>query len=287
MKNTSLRVVVVSASLIWNSAIADELPVIAVQGNQASQVKTSSWAGCRIGGNIGWLGGNANQNLEMAGGYLEPGNLFSDPGNSAKLNHSYKTSTSGVVGGIGAGCDYQAESFFWGFEADLNGSNLSETTQASYRRAGPMDPTTVYAAPHTEKTNFELPWFITLRGRLGKTVDRFLIYATGGLAYGQIKSSTAVNFDTTPVVPHFLSGLSHQGSSSENRLGWTVGAGVEWSANRNWSIKAEYLYVDFGKFSYSSPCVNCPAGLGPDSWKTTGEATQNIFRTAVYYHFDN
>src|SRR6266852_4208451 len=35
-------------------------------------------------------------------------------------------------------------------------------------------------------------------------------------------------------------------SGSENRVGWTVGTGIEWAIWNNWSIKAEYDYLDFG-----------------------------------------
>ena len=33
---------------------------------------------------------------------------------------------------------------------------------------------------------------------------------------------------------------------SETRVGWTVGAGVEWAVWENWSVKLEYYYLDFG-----------------------------------------
>jgi outer membrane immunogenic protein len=36
------------------------------------------------------------------------------------------------------------------------------------------------------------------------------------------------------------------GAGSENRLGWTVGTGIEWAIWNNWSVKAEYDYLDFG-----------------------------------------
>lgn len=287
MKNTGRQAVVVSISLIASVAMADELPLIAAPANQAEQAQAPRWTGCRIGGNLGWADASVNQDLSMAGEYLSPDNLFSDPNNNAKLNHSYKTSASGGTGGVGAGCDYQSGNLVWGFEADLNGSRLKKTTQASYPEVGPMPPMVfTNAAPHTETTTFELPWFTTLRGRVGTTVDRFLIYATGGLAYGQIKSSTAVDFEDTTTA-HFLEGLQHRGSASEKRLGWTAGLGAEWAANRNWSVKAEYLYVDFGKFSYTSPNLIVPPGKASDTWNTTVDATQNIFRMAVYYRFDN
>lgn len=37
-------------------------------------------------------------------------------------------------------------------------------------------------------------------------------------------------------------------SYSDTRWGWTAGGGVEWAFAPNWSIKAEYLYVDLGTF---------------------------------------
>src|SRR6266446_2782059 len=34
--------------------------------------------------------------------------------------------------------------------------------------------------------------------------------------------------------------------ASETRVGWTVGAGVEWAVWENWSVKLEYDYLDCG-----------------------------------------
>jgi outer membrane immunogenic protein len=36
------------------------------------------------------------------------------------------------------------------------------------------------------------------------------------------------------------------GTGSVSRVGWTVGTGIEWAIWNNWSIKAEYDYIDFG-----------------------------------------
>ena len=41
-------------------------------------------------------------------------------------------------------------------------------------------------------------------------------------------------------------------SDRTTRAGWTVGGGVEYALNRNWSIGAEYLYMDFGKDTLNS-----------------------------------
>ena len=91
-------------------------------------------------------------------------------------------------------------------------------------------------------------WFGTFRGRAGFTVTpSFLLYATGGLAFGQVKSASAVAFTATTDV--------YAGSLDETRFGWTVGAGGEWMIAPKWSIKAEYLFVDLGRSSYTQVCI--------------------------------
>jgi outer membrane immunogenic protein len=57
-----------------------------------------------------------------------------------------------------------------------------------------------------------------------------LLYATGGLAYGQLSA-------TAPLIPL---------SWGSTRAGWTVGAGAEVALDHNWSFKVEYLYMDLG-----------------------------------------
>ena len=34
--------------------------------------------------------------------------------------------------------------------------------------------------------------------------------------------------------------------ATENRIGWTAGAGVEWAFTPEWSVKLEYDYYGFG-----------------------------------------
>ena len=66
-------------------------------------------------------------------------------------------------------------------------------------------------------------WWGTVRGRAGYLVmPDLLVYGTGGLAY-QVSSP--------PLNTH------------RNTVGWTAGGGIEKMLDRNWSIKAEYLYV--------------------------------------------
>ncbi len=38
-------------------------------------------------------------------------------------------------------------------------------------------------------------------------------------------------------------------SYTHTLVGWTVGGGLEYSIDNNWSVRAEYRYTDFSRFS--------------------------------------
>ncbi|MFG1377143.1 outer membrane protein [Xanthobacter autotrophicus] len=103
---------------------------------------------------------------------------------------------------------------------------------------------------------YSLDYLGTVRARLGWSFDRVLVYGTGGFAYGQ--SSLDVL------------GLS----SSSTQTGWTIGAGAEVAFDRNWSARAEYLYVDLGSATY-------PTVIGP----VESGINANILRAGMNYRF--
>lgn len=80
----------------------------------------------------------------------------------------------------------------------------------------------------------ELDYLATLRGRLGLAYGATLVYATGGLAFGSV--------DTTIVNTAF----DDVASRSDTRLGYSVGGGVDFLVNPNFSLGVEYLYTDLG-----------------------------------------
>ena len=55
-------------------------------------------------------------------------------------------------------------------------------------------------------------------------------------------------------------------------VGWALGAGVEVGLNRQWSAKAEYLYVDLGNHGYTV------TGASNGYWS-------NVLRFGVNYRF--
>ena len=73
---------------------------------------------------------------------------------------------------------------------------------------------------------------------MATTVDRALIYGTGGFAYGGSSGSASV------AVPALSSTYSAERDAT--LTGFTLGGGVEYALNTRWSLKAEYQYLDFG-----------------------------------------
>jgi outer membrane immunogenic protein len=135
-----------------------------------------------------------------------------------------------LVGGT-AGYNWQAGQFVFGLEGDYAWTNIDGSTGA--------------ACPTGCQTSNG--WLATVRGRIGYAFDRFLPYVTGGLAIGDIKTSQ----------PGFVGG-------HDTNVGFSVGGGLEFAISMagNWTVKAEYLYVDLGKFNCGLGCGN---GLNPDN----------------------
>jgi outer membrane immunogenic protein len=140
----------------------------------------------------------------------------------------------GLVGGT-VGYNYQVSQAVFGLEGDIDWSDLSRNRNC--------------AAFSCETRN---NWLSTVRGRLGYAFDRFMPYVTGGVAFGDIKTSVA--------------GI---GDSSATKTGWTVGGGLEAAIAGPWTAKVEYLYVDLGS-------GNSPVGSS-ENFKT------NIVRAGINY----
>lgn len=159
----------------------------------------------------------------------------------------FGSSVSGIIGGGQIGYNWQAigSPFVFGIEADFQGSSQNKAASVFVPGVGSVT------------ANADLPWFGTVRGRLGYAWDRVMIYATGGFAYQQVELSLAA--------PGF--GLS----SSNTSTGWTVGGGLEWAFFDRWSAKFEYLYLNTEGVTVFGV--------------TTGRLENNVARAGVNYRF--
>jgi outer membrane immunogenic protein len=111
-----------------------------------------------------------------------------------------------------------------------------------------------------------------------------LLYVTGGLAVGEVKSTSSVGTTTTTTLsfgtPPGPTSTSALAGASSTQAGWTIGAGVEGAIGGNWTAKLEYLYVDLGTVN------NTFAGTAPFAPLTTSaHVTDNILRAGINYRF--
>jgi outer membrane immunogenic protein len=182
---------------------------------------------------------------------------------------------SGFTGGGQAGYNWQAGKWLFGIEGDISYVGINDSNFINRPVAAPLVGNFVHS--ETDKNG----WLGTLRGRVGVTVTpSFLLYATGGLAFGQVRSATAVSFTSTTD--------AYAGSTDTTRAGWTAGAGGEWMFAPNWSVKAEYLFVDLGTVGYNNVCITavCAPFTPPPSYQTDLRVRENIARIGVNYHFN-
>jgi outer membrane immunogenic protein len=118
----------------------------------------------------------------------------------------------------------------------------------------------------------KLTWFATLRPRVGAAImPTLLLYVTGGLVIGEVKTNAAF------AVP----GTTAFASFSNTRAGWTLGFGTEARLWPNWTVRIEYLYLDLGDTTNSFSSVAPFTGL----IVAHSHLTDNIVRAALNYQF--
>jgi outer membrane immunogenic protein len=94
--------------------------------------------------------------------------------------------------------------------------------------------------------------------------------------------TVANSFSDNVVAPP---GAAESASESKLKLGWTLGAGLEWAQNNDWTVKAEYLYIDFGKVTAAGLIFNpTPPGYG-QGISTSSDLTAHVARIGVNRRF--
>jgi outer membrane immunogenic protein len=266
----------------------------------------STWTGFYAGGNVGGGWGDANTDLAAGGtnisfpGIIPVSNLFA-------FTDSHAQRLSGVIGGAQLGYNYQFNPrWVLGFETDIQASGERESNTSTAPFSGAFctfatnppptcNATTPFNATATTSYEAKIDWFGTVRGRLGfLAYDQFLVYGTGGLAYGQVSSSgiTFVNGASAPASPFFAPGTGAF-SASSTKVGFTAGGGVEGKLWSNWTWKLEYLYVDLGSLGTVGSFSGVQEIAASGTTAVTGASTanthfkDNVVRVGLNYKFGN
>jgi outer membrane immunogenic protein len=159
----------------------------------------------------------------IGGGYAN--SSWSDPFTGA--NNTFN-SGAGFLGGAQVGGNVQFNALVLGVEGDFSWTDLKGSGADSLG----------------DSINTNTQWTSTVTGRIGAAFDRLLVYGKGGLALAEDQSS----------LTDFGGNTS---STSLMRTGWTVGGGLEYALDNNWSAKIEYDYLGFGSqpLSFSTPLL--------------------------------
>jgi outer membrane immunogenic protein len=148
---------------------------------------------------------------------------------------------NGWAAGATVGANLQAEAFVFGIESDFDAMGVKGTT-------------TCLPANCETRQN----WLLTVRGRAGYAVDKFLFYGTAGGAFGDILANTGPTTSFATV----------------KKAGWTAGAGVEAAFAENWTARLEYLFVDLQNGTFTGVPGN-----------VTVKYDLNMIRAGIDYKF--
>ena len=172
------------------------------------------WEGMYFGISTGYAGGNVSVIPNVA----PPPGTYSFGGNAL--------SPAGGFGGLDLTINKQWHNTVFGIVADVAMPSLFKGGLWSEDDA------------NDNSWNTRTQLLATLRGRIGYAFGNVLPYVTGGVAYQD--SHVMWNYEGSVA------------NYQPNNWGWVLGAGFEYGFDKNWSLGAEYLYMDFGDMRNSS-----------------------------------
>jgi opacity protein-like surface antigen len=209
--------------------------------------QTNNWTGVYIGGDAGYAWVRSSGTLASAAG--------------VPLDH-YEFSAAGTMAGAFIGANYQFDRFVLGVEGDWQGANLIGNSQASSSILMPVG--TFPGGPFTVSTTVKD--YGSIRGRFGLAFDRFLLFGTAGVAWGNPSNAYAL-YGAPPF-------LTHGGIAS----GWTAGAGLDYAFTNNVFGTLEYRYTNLGAAGSASAATNAGDGAR--------RVAVNDVRAGLAYKFD-
>jgi outer membrane immunogenic protein len=209
-------------------------PVYKAPPPAVAPVPVFSWTGCYIGANIGGKWAQTSGSVDIPAATGLPGTT---PASSFILDADHGSS---FVGGGQAGCDYQAGAVVFGIAGDGDAQHWSTTRTVTAPAAD------LFAPGDTFKLSSR--WEASLRGRIGYAFDRVLLYATGGVAWTNVRLDTdfiATTRDQFPLPGTVI-------SDSKTLTGATAGGGIEFSIWNNLSFGVEGRFTWYGNHTFNS-----------------------------------
>ena len=229
-----------AAALAAAPALAADLPYRAAAPAYVAPLPVFTWTGFYVGVNAGVAFRNNNSSIAPGGNFLNP--LLYPPAAAAQLFlGGGSNNRSSFEGGAQVGYNIQYGALVYGVEADIDFIARGNRRGSSRALGAPFPAGTTLSSNGGRSGNY----LGTVRGRIGYAFDRFLPYITGGLAYGDTGNGRSVSFSGPGIPPNAWT--SGNGNGNRTRVGYALGAGVEYAFTNNITAKAEYLYTDLGR----------------------------------------
>ncbi|HEV7636180.1 MAG TPA: outer membrane protein [Bradyrhizobium sp.] len=273
------RMLAIAAAILGTTSIASAADMAVKAPVYRAAPVLDLWSGFYVGANIGYSWGD-----------------WRADSNQPVYNFEQLTSrpkVDGVLGGVQAGFNWRvAPQWLFGFEADIQATG--EKARQAWIDPG-LPPTTIIPSclclpdvfvPRPGNAanlshEWKFPWFGTVRLRAGfSPTPDWLLYVTGGLAYGRTEYS--FNFFQPGAVLNQVgsTATTYALRQSSTDIGYAAGFGGEYKLSRNWSVKAEYLYIDLGKRSI----VTTDIDGGP--FRVSYSVRDHIARVGINYALD-
>ncbi len=216
---------------------------LAIGSAAATAAPAFDWSGCYVGAQVGAAAVRAFTATDFEGS----GNI-GDNG-------------TGTIAGGQAGCNYQQSNWVVGVEGEGAWSNSKATNSLTLTPDDSLRLTTKNTG------NF------SIAARAGVAFDRTLVYGKAGWAVGLFDFNST--FNCCFLVPDSR-------SASHTMSAFLVGVGVEHALTRNWTVKFEYNYSDFGSKTLN---IGTERSNGEPVLVRTSVTTQT-FKVGINYLFD-
>jgi outer membrane immunogenic protein len=244
MRQWLLAGVSLTALFTTTAAWAADIPVAARQ--PAPVAYQPPWAGVYLG--------------LFAGGHWSRDRWTSDDPDDANDFSPFNIKPRGFSGGALIGANVQQGNFVWGPELDIGWLTGSGTLNVAALAGAEID--SVESRPR---------WNAHARLRFGYAAGQVLPFIAGGAAF----SNTKITFRDS--VPGGAGTGAPIETRSIDRVGFTLGGGVDWMFARNWIGRVEYLYDQYVPASF---------GLLLRESAETFDLRSHIVRAALMYKFD-
>ncbi len=247
-------------------ACASALALCAVSSASAESFYWS-WTGFYVGADAGFVSNRSLTTTQAsAGSYFTPGPV----GQLAVFNAIAPDTVSarGFDAAVHAGFNWQLRPFVVGIEAEYGAFRTRAVRDTAFIASG------VQSQLHNEVS---VDWLSTARIRLGVGYSVWLFYLTGGAAVTGLKASSSY-VDSAVGQPNGAVAVS------QTTLGWTIGAGVEIAIAPGWTVRGEYLHLDFPSVNGTGRITNPATGaFNPTAFNA--DLRSDMVRLGVSYKF--